>query len=104
VPYAATVLKVMIASPGDVAAERQSVREIVYQWNDVNSQDRALVLLPTAWETNAAPAMGSRAQEIINQQLLRDADLLIAMFWTRIGTSTGAAVSGTVEGVCSGYV
>ena len=87
----------LIASPGDVATERQSAREIVQQWNDVNSQDRSIVLLPVTWETTAAPAMGARAQEIINQQLVRDADLLIAMFWTRIGTPTGVAVSGTVE-------
>ena len=41
--------------------------------------------------------MGERAQEIINKQLLRDADILVGVFWTRIGTPTGKAVSGTVE-------
>jgi hypothetical protein len=41
--------------------------------------------------------MGERAQEIINKQLVRDSDLLVGMFWTRIGTPTGEARSGTVE-------
>jgi hypothetical protein len=33
----------------------------------------------------------------LNNQILRDADLLVAVFWTRIGTPTGEAVSGSVE-------
>jgi hypothetical protein len=41
--------------------------------------------------------MGDRAQAIINKQILGDADILIAIFWARIGTPTGVAASGTVE-------
>jgi len=41
--------------------------------------------------------MGDRPQEIINRQLLTDCDLLIATFWTRIGSPTGKSSSGTVE-------
>jgi hypothetical protein len=41
--------------------------------------------------------MGDRPQAILNKQVLERADLLIGIFWTRIGTPTGDAVSGTVE-------
>jgi hypothetical protein len=41
--------------------------------------------------------MGGRPQEIINKQVLKNADLLVGIFWTRIGTPTGNAVSGSVE-------
>jgi hypothetical protein len=95
--FQATVVKVMIASPGDVATERRAAREVIHEWNAVHATDRRTVSLPVAWETNAAPAMGDRAQEIINKQLLRGADLLIAVFWTRLGTPTGTAKSGTIE-------
>jgi len=95
--FQGTVVKVMIASPGDVATERRTAREVIHEWNAVHAEDRRTVLLPIAWETNAAPAMGDRAQEIINKQLLRGADLLIAIFWTRLGTPTGQAKSGTIE-------
>ena len=98
-PFTATVIKVMIASPGDVADERALAETVIHEWNAVNSGHRRTVLLPVAWETHAAPAMGERAQEIINKQLLRDADLLIAVFWTRIGTPTGDQPSGSVEEV-----
>src|SRR5271157_171838 len=33
----------------------------------------------------------------INAQLVRNCDMLIGMFWTKLGTSTGVAESGTVE-------
>lgn len=96
-PYGAVVYNVMIASPGDVAKERQIVRDVVLEWNAINSKDRGIVLAAVAWETHASPEMGDRPQAIINKQLLRQCDLLVAVFWTRLGSPTGAAPSGTVE-------
>jgi hypothetical protein len=95
--YKATVLSVMVASPTDVSQERLIARDVIAEWNAVHANDRKTVLMPLGWETHAMPAMGDRPQAIINGQLLKEADLLIAMFWTRIGSPTGAAVSGTVE-------
>jgi hypothetical protein len=87
----------MVASPSDVPQERLIVRDVIAEWNTIHSKDRKTVLMPLGWETHATPEMGGRPQAIINGQLLNDADLLVAMFWTRIGTSTGVAKSGTVE-------
>jgi hypothetical protein len=87
----------MIASPGDVSAERQIVRDVLTDWNHMHSEDRGLVLMPIGWETHSAPTMGDRPQAIINKQILGNCDLLVAVFWTRIGSPTGVAVSGTVE-------
>jgi hypothetical protein len=95
--FQAIVFNVMIASPGDVQKERNIIREVVHEWNSVHSTYRRIVLLPVGWETHSTPLMGDRPQEIINAQVLRDSDLLIAVFWTRLGTPTGKAVSGTVE-------
>ncbi|MGD0483322.1 MAG: DUF4062 domain-containing protein [Gemmatimonadales bacterium] len=96
-PYGALVYNVMIASPSDVAKERQIVRDVVLEWNAINSKDRGVVLAPVAWETHASPEMGDRAQAIINKQLLHDCDILVAVFWTRLGSPTGESSSGTVE-------
>lgn len=41
--------------------------------------------------------MGGRGQEFINKQFLEDSDLLIGIFWTRIGSPTGDSISGSVE-------
>ena len=95
--YIATVIPVMIASPGDVEQEREEVRNAIYNWNDINSKNTSMILNPIGWETHGAPEMGDRAQALINKRLLNDCDLLIAVFWTRIGTPTGGYESGTVE-------
>jgi hypothetical protein len=95
--YEATAFNVMIASPGDVNVERAIVREIVHEWNGMHSEVTRTILMPLGWETHSAPVTGGRGQAIINSQILSRSDLLVAMFWTRIGTPTGEAVSGTAE-------
>jgi hypothetical protein len=96
-PYDATVYKVMIASPGDVGGARATVREVLAEWNIINADVRKMLLLPIGWDTHASPAVGDRPQAIINKQVLRDCDLLVGVFWTRMGTPTGGYPSGTVE-------
>jgi hypothetical protein len=96
-PYTATVFNVMIASPGDVAVERQLAREVVHNWNAIHGESRKMVLMPTGWETHSHPSMEDRAQGVLNKQILVQADLLVAIFWARLGTPTGEAVSGSVE-------
>lgn len=95
--YSASVLRVMIASPSDVASERQKIRDIIHEWNAIHSTDRQTVLLPVGWETHSSPSMEDRAQSVISKQVLADCDLLVAVFWTRLGSPTGKAASGTVE-------
>ncbi len=95
--FNATVYNVMIASPGDVAGERIIIRDALHEWNAVNAIEKRIVLMPIGWDTHASPAMGARAQAIINRQIVDDADLLVAVFWTRLGSPTGESPSGTVE-------
>lgn len=95
--YKAIVIQVMIASPGDVTAERHIVREEIAKWNHINSLKSKIVLLPTGWETHSSPELGERPQELINERILKDCDILIGIFGTRLGTPTGKAKSGTVE-------
>lgn len=95
--YEATVFNIMIASPGDVASERAIVREVISEWNVVHSSNRKIVLLPTGWESHSSPEIGQSPQAIINKQVLDKCDLLVGVFWTRIGTQTKDYASGTVE-------
>src|SRR4051794_31938327 len=95
--FLAQVLRVFVASPGDVADERQMLADCIAHWNIQNSPSAQIVFLPVAWEELLVPELGGRPQALINSRLLQDADLLIGMFWTRLGTPTGVEVSGTVE-------
>lgn len=95
--YKATVIPVMIASPSDVSEERNIIREVIHDWNNVNAEQKRVVLMPYSWETHISPELGVRPQELINNRVLTNCDLLIGVFWTRLGTPTGVSLSGTVE-------
>ncbi|MET7242900.1 hypothetical protein ABZT49_05985 [Methylobacterium sp. EM32] len=95
--YNANVFEIMIASPSDVPEERQIVRDILNEWNVLHSRDRQTIIMPIGWETHSAPDLSDRPQQIINDRLLSHADILVGIFWTRLGSHTGKAASGTVE-------
>jgi len=97
VSYSAMVYRVFLASPSDVIEERNVARGIINEWNYVHSFPRGLMLHPIGWETHSIPSMGDRPQAILNKQILKDSDLLIAIFRARLGTPTGDSRSGTVE-------
>jgi len=96
-PFKSETYRVLIASPSDLTEERQAATEAVNEWNAQHAVDESVVLLPVKWETHALPQSGIRPQEAINRQLVGGCDMLVGMFWTKIGTTTGVAESGTVE-------
>jgi len=95
--YSANVYKIFLASPSDVAKERQVARDTINKWNELHSEETGIILQAIGWETHSFSSMGDRAQGVLNKQILQDADFLIGMFWTRIGTPTGDHESGTLE-------
>lgn len=95
--FKATVYRILIASPGDVGEERDIIPDVINEWNAVSAFATKIILMPVKWETHTSPLLGGRPQSIINEQIVKDADLLVGVFWTRIGTATGEAISGTAE-------
>ena len=51
---------------------------------------------PIGWETHHLLRWGTDLSDS-NKQILKDCDLLVGVFWTRLGTPTGDYASGTVE-------
>jgi hypothetical protein len=96
-PSDVKLYRVLLASPGDVAEEREIVREEIERWNSLHSESTKIVLQAVGWETDATPDLQERGQAVINRQLVDTSDLLIGIFWTRLGTPTTQADSGTVE-------
>src|SRR5574341_1775334 len=95
--FTSETYRVLIASPSDLAEERQAATEAINDWNAQHAVAESVVLLPVKWETHAMPQSGVRPQLAINHQLVQGCDILVGMFWTRIGAQTGVAESGTVE-------
>jgi hypothetical protein len=96
-PQLATIYRIFVASPSDCVQERKLVPEVIHSWNAAHSLHNAAILEPVLWEKHSRPEFGDRPQAIINKQLVENCDILIGTFWTRLGTATGAAVSGTAE-------
>jgi tetratricopeptide (TPR) repeat protein len=88
------LLKIFIASPGDVKFEREKAREEILSLRPL-AQKHGYDLEAVGWETHATPGMG-RSQELINR-LVRECDLFIGILWRRFGLPTGEAESGTLE-------
>ena len=95
--FSAEVFRVFIASPSDLTQEREAATAVVHDWNAQHALAEGVVLLPVKWETDATPRAGTRPQKAINQELVVTSDILVGMFWTKFGTNTGVAASGTVE-------
>ena len=93
----AVVINVLIASPSDVAEERDIVTSAIYAWNAAHHPTTGIMLNPVRWETHCYPASGDRPQAIINRQIVESGDILIGIFGHKLGTPTGSAQSGTIE-------
>jgi hypothetical protein len=102
-PQSGSIYRVLIASPGDCEEERKIVPELLYAWNAAHSLQSGAILEPVLWETHSTPELGDRPQGIINRQLVEYCDILIGVFWTRLGTDTGKAKSGTAEEIQQFY-
>jgi len=90
------IVRIVIASPGDVSEERNSVPGLFTEWNNANAKD-GVQLHPKMWETAAVPEYGDHPQHVINRQIIEEGDLLVALFWTKVGSPTPTAKSGTIE-------
>jgi hypothetical protein len=61
-------IRVLIASPSDLAEERKAAIEAVYEWNAQHASAESVVLLPVAWESHSIPRSGVGPQAAINEQ------------------------------------
>lgn len=95
--YQANVYKIMIGSPSDIKEEIAIAREVLNNWNNLNSEKNRMVLLPIHWFISSYPAMGKHPQKLLNEQLVEKSDLMICIFGTRLGSPTDTEISGTVE-------
>lgn len=96
--FSANVLKVMISSPGDTSDEVAAVKDALHGWNGSRAENAQTVLLPRFWKSDAVPQLDANGgQSVINAQLVDDADIVIALFDSRLGQATDSAVSGTAE-------
>lgn len=91
------LLKLTLCGPSDVGKEIAIAREVIEDWNRLHAEARGLLIKPRHWSTDTYPDVRDRTQAVVNPQIIDDAKVLVAVFWSRFGTPTGVAGSGTEE-------
>ena len=91
------ILRIVVASPGDVQAERDLLPVVIEELNKNVAQDHGLRLELARWETDAFPGFHLEGPQGLIDAVLRieACDVLIGIFWKRFGTPTHEAQSGT---------
>ena len=96
-PKIMTQISIFVASPSDLAEERDALRYIVEETNINWAESHNIVFRLVGWETDTRPEFGTDAQAVINDQIPNDYDVFIGILWARFGTPTPRYSSGTEE-------
>jgi len=97
-----SLVKLALCGPGDVKKEIEVAQEVVTEWNLQHGEANGFWLKHQHWSTDSHPDLSDRPQGVINRQVIDDSDIIVAIFWSRFGTPTGAADSGTEEEIRRG--
>lgn len=94
------IIRVFVGSPQDVAPERAILLRVINEMNDtLETFELPLRLQFRGWERHTVPtavSTGDDTQAEINRQI-GDYEIFIGIMWTRFGTPTKKAGSGTEE-------
>jgi hypothetical protein len=91
------LFSLFLAGASDVETEQDVVKRVVGDWNAEHAEARGAYVNLTSWKDSAFPEAGAEPQAILNRQLVDSADIVVGIFWTRFGTPTNSAASGTEE-------
>ena len=96
-PRPEQAIVVLAASPSDLEPERTQLEDVIRELNLSWSQTLGVRLELVRWETHGYPGVGDDPQDVLNRELPDDPDIFIGLMWSRYGTATGRAGSGTEE-------
>jgi len=105
-PASVRLIRVFVASPSDVAEERNALQPIIAGINQTIGPRLGGVFELVKWETDTYPGVSpGGAQAVINPQIdVEKCDLVIGIFWRRFGTPNALAESGSayeIERACA---
>jgi ser/thr phosphatase family protein len=97
------IIRCFIASPSDTEKERNICESIFSELNKGIGVSYGVELKSLRWEYDVRPSIGLDGQDVINKQIGRDYDLFIGIMYTKFGSPTSRAESGTVEEFNNAY-
>jgi hypothetical protein len=93
----ATIIKIFLASPSDVKAERLMMFSLRDDLDTLIGKPNKVRFEFVNWERSTYPGIGSDAQDVINKNIKDDYNVFVGVFWTRFGTPTSRSESGSKE-------
>jgi thymidylate kinase len=99
------LLRLVVASPGDVQRERDAVQAVANEADREYGSKLGSRIEVVRWETDAFPAFHAQGpQKIIDSVLnIDECDVLVGIFWKRFGTPTLKVNSGTEHEIRTAY-
>jgi len=97
--HAKQLLHVVLVSPNDVQVERERASRVIEEINGGVGDVLGLDLQLFRWETDAYPGFHAEGPQGIIDPILRieSSDIVVGIFWKRLGTPTRNAQSGTAH-------
>jgi hypothetical protein len=97
VPKPILLLRVVVASPGDVKPERDALEEIITEVNRDTARPAELYLELARWETDARAGFNAGGPQGLIDPILKidECELVIGIFWSRLGSPTSDGKTGT---------
>lgn len=89
-------INVLVSAPADQQEAVDAIFRAVNHLNELRSISNSSQIRIVNWQKNISSGRSERAQDVINAQI-QDCRAIIAVIGTRLGTSTGRHLSGTVE-------
>lgn len=86
----AQVIRVFIASPGDVASERDRSELVINELNRDLGDALGVRLEAIRWENYVSPFMGRPEGVVLDQVKVNQWDIFVGILWLRFGSPTGA--------------
>ncbi|HYN81826.1 MAG TPA: hypothetical protein VES88_10025 [Gemmatimonadaceae bacterium] len=83
------VVRVFLASPGDVLNERERAGVVVESLNRTLESELGIRIELIRWETHVAPLMGRPEEVVLEGVRMSESDVFVGILWLRFGTPTG---------------
>lgn len=93
------VYDLLISCASDVSEHISKIEYAVNSFNNNYGRLNDIIIRTIHWSKNAYPITesGRSPQELLNRQIVDDADMVVGIFWTRFGTPTKEYNSGVEE-------
>lgn len=88
---------ILISCPSDIKKEKKIIEDVIINFNKVQSYNYNVFFKCVEWKLGTYSSVGQYPQTQINEQIVDESDIAVAIFWNRAGEKTQNSISGTVE-------